>query len=97
MTPHLTCTECGATGQRTDETHTSGKLGETTIDFKGHVRIREVACAYCGAEGELFEQLGLKGGTTVKVREGPFVELSDEGLQTLRANLDDPAFEPIEQ
>jgi len=82
---HLTCTDCGSADVRRE---TEGK--------KGPVSIKKLTCVNCGATGEAVEQHSMtKGGVTRNIRDGPFAELSNNGLQTLRANLDDPAFAPV--
>jgi len=84
---YLTCLECGCTDQKTKEIDKAG----------GQVGVREIECAWCGVEGEVFEQYNnYHGEVNRTVRKGTFAELTTDGLNALRENLESPAFEPVE-
>jgi hypothetical protein len=74
---YVVCVECGG------DTHTEG-----IDDERGE--IQKVVCNHCSAEGRLIAFGGMN--PTKKVQDGPFAELTAEGMLTLRDNL---GFTPV--
>jgi len=74
---YIVCVECGG------DTHT-----KALDDERGE--IQRVECNHCDAEGRIIAFGGMN--PTRKVQDGPFAELTAEGLQTLRDNL---GFTPV--
>lgn len=76
---YMTCLECGG------DTHSAD-----TLQDNGMRQTVKVACSHCDAEGVMVTTAGMHPTKTIK--EGPFAELTAEGMQTLRDNI---GFEPV--
>lgn len=75
------CTECGG------DTHTEAlpdhRLNNVKDDIKP-VEVRKIVCNHCDATGSVLVKSGMNPSTDI--RDGPFAELSREGIQKLREN-----------
>lgn len=76
---HLTCLECGNTAITTKEQDSIGPYNYRKI----------IQCDHCGEEGRLF---GESGPMDDEIKSGNFSHLTDDGLDTLRENMDDFEF-----
>lgn len=74
---YVVCVECGG------DTHSKSIEGE-----RGE--IQKVVCNHCGSEGRLIAFGGMN--PTKKIQQGPFAELTAEGMKTLRENV---SFTPV--